>query len=94
MQGTLALLGGVMLFLGSTPTAHSFFFSKPTPASRMKERLDKHGISFHLNITYMKIVFTYYAGFVEKLVIPDGNCQMRSISDQVCYLNTLHFIFL
>jgi hypothetical protein len=62
--GTLALLGGVMLYFG-TPTAHSFFpFSKPTPASRMKERLDKHG-------------------FVERLVIPDGNCQMRSLADQI-----------
>lgn len=63
--GTLAMLGGVMLFLGSTSTAQSFFqFSKSTPTSRMKERLDKHG-------------------FVEKLVIPDGNCQMRAISDQI-----------
>lgn len=47
VQGTLALLGGVMLFLGATPTAQSFFpFSRSTPASRMKERLDKHGMFF------------------------------------------------
>jgi len=63
--GTLALLGGVMLFLGTAPTAYSFFpFSKSTPTSRMKERLKKHG-------------------FVERPVIPDGNCQMRAISDQI-----------
>lgn len=63
--GALALLGGVMLFLGSAQTAHSFFFSsKASPASRMKDRLEKHG-------------------FTERQVIPDGNCQMRAISDQL-----------
>jgi len=65
--GTLALIGGVMLFLGnSTVEAFNFPFSsgKSTPASRMKERLEKHG-------------------FVEKLVVPDGNCQMRALADQI-----------
>jgi len=65
--GTLALIGGVMLFLGtSTAGAFSFPFSSKssTPASRMKERLEKHG-------------------FRETVVAPDGNCQMRSLADQI-----------
>lgn len=65
--GTLALIGGVMLFLGtSTAEAFSFPFSsgKRSPAVRMKERLDKHG-------------------FIERVVVPDGNCQMRALADQI-----------
>jgi hypothetical protein len=60
------LIGGVILFLG-TSTAHALSFSFlnwSTPASRMKERLEKHG-------------------FTEKIVAPDGNCQMRALSDQI-----------
>eukprot|EP00026_Physarum_polycephalum_P011271 Phypoly_transcript_11478.p1 GENE.Phypoly_transcript_11478~~Phypoly_transcript_11478.p1 ORF type:complete len:280 (+),score=21.29 Phypoly_transcript_11478:126-965(+) len=64
--GTLAIIGGVMLFLGhSTADAFSIpFFNKATPASRMKERLEKHG-------------------FIEAPVVPDGNCQMRALADQI-----------
>jgi hypothetical protein len=45
-QSTLAIIGGVMLFLGhSTVDAFSIpFFNRPTPTSRMKERLEKHGM--------------------------------------------------
>jgi len=63
---TLAIIGGVMLFLGhSTVDAFSIpFFNRPTPTSRMKERLEKHG-------------------FIEAPVVPDGNCQMRALADQI-----------
>jgi len=58
----VAVLNGAKVLL-STP-AFSFSLRPATPATRMKERLERHG-------------------FVEKPVEPDGNCQMRAISDQL-----------
>jgi len=40
--GTLAILGAVLLY-GKTTETLNIFSSKPNPASRMKERLEKHG---------------------------------------------------
>lgn len=63
---TFATIGSAVLLLGSyAADAIGFpFSSKSNAASRMKERLERHG-------------------FIEKPVVPDGNCQMRALSDQM-----------